>query len=76
MDVQLCASVSHQNNLHLSVAAQAIKLPCTSLCARGFTLLHPLPGKPLWDLMAGITSSPIATLPSSETRPLSSKNGD
>lgn len=37
-------------------------------------MLHPLPGKPLWDLMAWITSSPSATSSSTETRPLSTED--
>ena len=74
MKVQLCASVSHQNKLRL-LWLHKLSNPRAHHCrASGFTLLHLLPGKPLWDLTVWITSSPSATPSSTETRPWSTED--
>lgn len=74
MEVQLRASVSHQNELHCLWLHKPSHPHAQHCRASGFTLLHPLPGKPLWDLMAWTMSFPCATPSSTETRPLSAKD--
>lgn len=74
MEVQLCDSVSHQNKLCLLWLHKPSNPGAHHCCASGFSLLHPLPEKPVWDLMAWITASPSATPSSTETRPLSTED--